>query len=89
MRLNRLSRRVILLGVSTLAACQTPTSTVTSDTTEHQERSVTEARAEWCRGQEPKKLSELGVTADMFDAWPLEARQYLNANEEQYYAQCP
>ncbi len=53
--------------------------------TERQEILATEAKAETCRGQEPVAVP---VTPEAYVSWPLEAKQYVRANNCQWASAC-
>jgi len=53
--------------------------------TERQETLVTAAKAEVCRGQVPTPVP---VTPEAYVSWPLEAKQYVRANNCQWASAC-
>lgn len=73
------------LSLLILAACQTQSGGLPSDVTERQETLASKTKAEFCRGQEPTATEAKPVD---FAAWPVEARQYVRANNCQWAKAC-
>ena len=75
----------MLPGLLILVACQTAPTPEPLDVRALQDEAVAEAKAEWCRGQEPIMV---GVLPEHFDAGPIWAKTYVAANDAQWEAQC-
>lgn len=90
---------VMMLGLSILTACQTPSASVSLDVVQLQETAVNVAKAEWCAGQMPRSLDSIewigpdgsvyyGVTEDDFRAVPEWVQIYIIGNDEQWAVLC-